>query len=733
MGRGVTLGLGWAALVLSALMPAAGAVEVPPGVTVPADTPSREAIAALLEQEPPSLETWPVWRERYLRWFFDSSDATEEMDDRLAAFVAGRLTPDGTAVDRPLDEDAAAWMLFRRHLVHSSSDDRADVTRLSETAARRAVELAPESAATWCTLAWALTLGGFSRDRGDAPAGSMQRWNDAEAALARTLELHPDYPSAAIEGTIALQRGDYAKARVRLAQGVQDRPRSESVTLLYLQALVADSSFQGQHAPLSTPLVERFPGSGPLRSLHALALAADGRFRDAVAEILRARDHGFDPATILGDDMVEAILRRARGSLPERLLRGAVLFVAGYALLIVAMATGGVLLSALTPRVPEAGVVDAAGPGTAMMSGKESWLARISMLALVCGIVLFYVAVPFLAVGLFAATGAALFVVLQLPRIPVKLLILVVIVGLGMAWAVLRSVFASHGRSPFGLRKTDADCPRLFAALRDVASRTESRPIDEVFLGPGSEIGVHQDGRGPFGMFGVKRRVLSLGLGAMPSLSVDELKSILAHEYAHFSHSDTFYSRFIQQVSLSIATALGGMAAAGGALNYVNPFYWFFWLYYHAYSLLSRSFWRSREYLADRMAVGLYGRSTFRSALEKVVVDGTLFESTAFPLVSLTLAGGNALENMYDAFRRLDGELVTAEDRDRLRQSLLKKKSAWFATHPSIAERFRAVETFPDLPPREPQPALDLFDDVPALERELTDYVTRRAVRAAQG
>ena len=474
-------------------------------------------------------------------------------------------------------------------------------------------------------------------------------------------------------------------------------------------------------------MVGRFPENGAVLALHAVALARDGSFPAAVAALGRARATGISPENVIGDETVRTIERLVEPSWPERLLWGAGIFVAVYALIMAAMALGGIVLSALTPRVPAADVAAETVRTGSAISGHESWLARLYMLALIGGIVLFYLSVPFVAAGLVAATGAALLLVLQLPRVPAKLLALIAVVGLGMAWAVIRSIFASHGRSHFGLPTTDAEAPRLFAALRDVAVRTMSRPIDNVFLTPGSDIGVYQDGRGPFGMFGVKRRVLSLGLATMESLTIDEFKSILAHEYAHFSHRDTFYSRFIQQVAISISTALGGMSAAGGSLNSVNPFYWFFWLYYHAYSLLSCGFSRSREFLADRMAVGLYGRSTFESALTKVAVEGTLFEATMYPAVANLLMEGKALENIYDTYRTLDGEQITTADRDRLKQSIQDQKSAWFATHPTITERFRAIEPFPDIPPAEPQSALELFDDVPSLEKNLTSYLTGHA------
>ena len=110
-----------------------------------------------------------------------------------------------------------------------------------------------------------------------------------------------------------------------------------------------------------------------------------------------------------------------------------------------------------------------------------------------------------------------------------------------------------------------------------------------------------------------------------------------------------------------------------------------------------------------------------------MAVEGTLFQATIYPAVASLLMEGKALENIYETFRKLNGEQITTSDREQLRQSLQERKSAWFATHPTIPERFRAIEPFPDIPPAEPQSALDLFDDVPGLEKSLTDYLTGHA------
>jgi Zn-dependent protease with chaperone function len=218
--------------------------------------------------------------------------------------------------------------------------------------------------------------------------------------------------------------------------------------------------------------------------------------------------------------------------------------------------------------------------------------------------------------------------------------------------------------------------------------------------------------------------VLTLGVSTLRFLNVSELKSILAHEYAHFSHHDTFYSRFIYQVSLSIHTALEGMGSSGGRLNYVNPFYWFLYLYYKAYELLSAGYSRSREYLADRMASTLYGSDVFAAALTKVCTEGSLFEKTIYSNISGLLAEGKAFVNMYEAFQNFRDKELEASDRDALHQELLQEKESLFATHPTFSERIAAVEKLPRAQTTDATPALQLFDNPEEVEKELTDFLT---------
>jgi hypothetical protein len=186
-----------------------------------------------------------------------------------------------------------------------------------------------------------------------------------------------------------------------------------------------------------------------------------------------------------------------------------------------------------------------------------------------------------------------------------------------------------------------------------------------------------------------------MGIAAIRCLTIRELKAILAHEYAHFSHADTFWSRFIYQVSLSIQVAMYGMRQSGGFLVWINPFYLFFFCYHKAYSILCSGFSRSREFLADRMACALYGSDVFCKALEKICTDASLFHQTIHANLIEMLKKKKAYVNMYLAYSKWRDEGLTKKEREKLYKKLLADEPSIFDSHPTFGERIEAAGHLP--------------------------------------
>jgi Zn-dependent protease with chaperone function len=160
-------------------------------------------------------------------------------------------------------------------------------------------------------------------------------------------------------------------------------------------------------------------------------------------------------------------------------------------------------------------------------------------------------------------------------------------------------------------------------------------------------------------------------------------------------------------------------------LNYINPFYWFWWLYLRAYTLLATGFSRSREFLADRRAAAAYGKQALVSGLTKVSVDGVLFESTVYANVLHLLGQGKAFTNAFDAFRHFREGTEMVESRERLLEKMRQTRPRWFDTHPTLSERLAAVADFPDAEsPADTDAAIELLSDHQVVEADLTEVLT---------
>jgi Zn-dependent protease with chaperone function/Flp pilus assembly protein TadD len=694
---------------------------------------SADQVQELLRREPISLENWPTWRGRLVEWSNDRGDATTPAYHAAWEFLERLAGADGE-LPNALADDALAWYLLGSAYISSvdrnGNEETAEFAR-AEKALRRSIELDPTLSRAHARLAQVLIRNAPATAPDGARTGAGRiRLDEARREIDEARRLDPALPwIAAVEGELALAEDRFDAAEPLFEQAMKEYPENAYFAQAVALCIVRNNRHVGNRAASIDRLLAKFPDDGVLVAFHAVALAQDGDVKAADRELRRARKLGTDPSTIIGAETVTAIEQHAAPSLVERFTWAMIYFAGIYGVEIACMALVGVLLAGWT-RGTRALKLLSDEPAQLVLGGQvirasgETGLAKLYAFFLVIGLVLFYVAIPFVVAGLLGGTLLLLYLIFRLGRIPVKLVLIVVIVGLGGVWAVLKSLFARPNSGSFGLRKTAAECPRLFAALAEVARRVDTRPVDEVYLAPGSAIGVHQEGRGPFGIFGVSKRVLTLGLSTLSFLTKGELYAILSHEYAHFSHRDTFFSRFIYQVMLSIERAVEGMGQTGGGWNYVNPFYWFLILYYRAYTLLAAGFSRSREFLADRMACMLYGSDVFGGALAKVSTDGVLFEATIYQNISHLLDKEQMFHNMYEAFRDYRSDEAGAGAREELTQQLRNEKPSLFSTHPTFRERIEAAASLPRAIETDKSPARELFNDPAKLEEELTEFLT---------
>jgi Zn-dependent protease with chaperone function len=713
--------------------------------------PPRPQLEQLFRDEPINLASWPAWSARLREWSGEHFEAAFPAFGRAFEFVKRQHRVEGgrrPTLPRALERDAVAWMVLAGSYLHDSRPAQGPVAgaRLAEEAARESVRRDAGLARAHFYLCWACKRQQLAPpEQGGPPHPDRGRLRDAlkELQEARALDPKGRWLAPADAGGIAIRAEAWDLAEMYFREALGQSPQDVQAARVLARA-ITEQTFPRYHrsepfAASVRPLVERFPDDGNLLCHYGRALMQDHRRDEAAAQLARARELGTDPAAVIGPNRTRDIERVDPAAqlvrTPPRVARTvgwwALGFVVAYGVLMGLMCLAGLVLARQTRGARAADLLGTppeqlAAGGQVARTRHESRLTKLYAVALLLALVFFYLSLPFIFAG---------FLILFLVCVALALLLrrdaeaadvhaaLLRASGGGMR-AVFKAMFARVGSGGTGLRKRRRDCPRLFQAVEEVARRVDTDPVDEVYISPGNDFCVHQEGRGPFGVFGGRKRVLTLGLCAMSFLNVSELKAILAHEYAHFSHADTFWHRFLFQVTLSLHTAMREMARTGGWVTYVNPFYWFFWLYSKSYGLLAAGFSRSREFLADRMACTLYGADVFARGLRKVCTDGTHFEMTIYHHIVRLLKQKKAYVNMYLAFRRIREEELTEDERRQLHRKLLDDRPSVFASHPTFQERLVAARQLPRARQTDDTAALQLFDDPEGVERELTDYLT---------
>ncbi|HEU5039720.1 MAG TPA: M48 family metallopeptidase [Gemmatimonadales bacterium] len=288
-------------------------------------------------------------------------------------------------------------------------------------------------------------------------------------------------------------------------------------------------------------------------------------------------------------------------------------------------------------------------------------------------------------------------------------LTLVAVMGAGtILWSILprRDRFEDPGP-----RLEPAQHPRLFAALREVASRTGQAMPVEVFLVPQLNAWVAQ--RGGIMGFG-SRRVMGLGLPLLEALSVRQLEAVLAHEFGHYHGGDTRLGPWIYVTRAAIGRSIHQLERQGSAL--AKPFEW----YGHAFLRITHAVSRRQEFTADELAARTVGARAQREALRTIYGAGDAFDRYWREELVPALQHGlrPPLASGYRLY--LSAAPVAPAIEASLQQAMAQTASDPYDTHPSLAERLAALEGMPDGEPGGDDPrAITLLEGVPELEQRL--------------
>jgi Zn-dependent protease with chaperone function len=441
----------------------------------------------------------------------------------------------------------------------------------------------------------------------------------------------------------------------------------------------------------------------------------EGDFDEAETTLDRARELGL-PEEVYAR-MKEAT-DEARPMLP-RLLRIAGTVLAVWVGGLIALLVLGLTLSQITLKAARQPPSTQTGESAGLAKGLRS--AYRGVLFLSC--LYYYISIPIVLGIVVAAGGGLIYAFFAVGRIPIKLLLIVVIVMGVTVWAGLRS-FLVRGRDEApGDRLELERHPRLRQVLDEVAAQIDTRPVDNVYMTPRTDLAVTERGGLLKQLQGTSERCLILGAAVLDGMKIGPFKAILAHEYGHFSNRDTAGGGFALAVRRSLMTMAYSLAA-GGAAEWYNPA----WLFVNGFNLIflriSQGASRLQEILADRWAAFAYGARAFEQGLRHVVQRSIAFDTHANSTLQEVVQGKKALSNLYTY---KPSKQPTATEIVDATEKALNEKGSPYDSHPPPAERFALVHALGHEDGRETVQAggeaWTLLEDRENIQRWMTDRI----------
>jgi Zn-dependent protease with chaperone function len=429
------------------------------------------------------------------------------------------------------------------------------------------------------------------------------------------------------------------------------------------------------------------------------------------------------------------LLEDARSPLDRwghRALRVLVVWLAVFALLLGI----GALLSHVTLRTIEAHRPEADRSGAMDLHGHargwEAYLRRTYRVVLALTCAYYYLSLPIVTAIVFVACAALIYALLAIGQIPIKLVAIALVIAGGSVWAILKGLFVRRRDSDPGVRLDLTAHPELRAVLDEVASKIETRPVDSVYLTPGTEVAVFERGGVLKQIRGANERCLVLGVGVLDGMTVRELKSILAHEYGHFRNADTAGGRLALAVRASLLTTAMHLGRLGRTAVMLNPTWWFLRGFHSVFLRVSQGASRLQEVLADRWAAALYGSEAFARGMEHVVTKSVRFDAQVSATLRDHVENRRPLANLYAPSA---AGPVPPGDLSQALERAMNGPSSPYDSHPKPAIRIEWVRRLaaPGATPNaaDDREAWELLSSRDALERQMTDVV--RANLASRG
>lgn len=279
----------------------------------------------------------------------------------------------------------------------------------------------------------------------------------------------------------------------------------------------------------------------------------------------------------------------------------------------------------------------------------------------------------------FAIVAGLLYVpyaeVTYLHRINARLTIFAVVGALAILWGILPRIDRFE---PPGPALSAGNHPRLFQALEEVSRSTDQDMPRDVYLVPDMNAWVAQRG-GIMGFGG--RRVMGLGLPLLQTLTVRQLRAVIAHEFGHYHGGDTALGPWIYKTRAAIGRTLEGLSRHTPLL--MKPFEW----YGKAFLRITHAISRQQEFAADALSARVTGTEAAIDALKAVHGTAAAYEPYWHSEVVPAIEKGYRLP-LADGFRQFVAAPAIANGMAAaLGEEISEGQVDPYDTHPPLRDR----------------------------------------------
>lgn len=329
--------------------------------------------------------------------------------------------------------------------------------------------------------------------------------------------------------------------------------------------------------------------------------------------------------------------------------------------------------------------------------------------------------------------------------------------GFLIVFFLLKFIFSSNKIDRSHLTEiTEEEQPELFQLINSIVLEVGTQFPKKVYVSSDVNASVFYDSSF-WSMFFPVRKNLQIGLGLMNTISVDELRAILAHEFGHFSQRSMKVGSYVYHVNQIIYNMLynndgyNNLVAKLAALSsyfaifvvlagkVVSGIQYLLTKVYDIVNLSHLALSREMEFHADTVAAYVAGSKPLITSLLRLQLADYALDSV-FNHYSKKISVNERTDNLYPQqyfvmnflartqHLSIDGGLpqISEDYYKKFNKSKLVLKDQW-ASHPSTEDRVAHLKKL-NLPLKNHQDgiAIDLLKDKDSLLKRISDVVFDR-------